>query len=166
MIFRALLPSVTKSHTEKRILKTNALHLFRIINDVDQYSTFLPLCTQSKVLSRSNNTFRAVLTVGFPPLFEETYTSHVVTNQDQLEISAKSVESNLFDALSSQWRLRPHGHNQCHVDFQVTLSVSNPVIVGTLDRVLAEVAGRQVAAFEKRCSIVPVPNDIASSMDA
>lgn len=157
MIFRSLLPSVTRSHSEQRLLKTNPHHLFRIINDVDRYSEFLPLCSQSKVLSRSRNSYRATLTVGFPPLFQETYTSHVVTDPERLIITAKSIESKLFDSLSSQWKLQPTtaSDEECLVDFHVSLSVRDPLIVGTLDQILKQVASRQVEAFEKRCREIP-----------
>jgi len=51
MIFRSFLSSpTTKQHVERRILRTNPLHLFRIICNVDEYSLFLPLCTHSKII--------------------------------------------------------------------------------------------------------------------
>jgi hypothetical protein len=37
------------------------------------------------------------------------------------------------------------------------MTVSDPVIVAVLDRVLKAVAGRQVEAFEKRCGELPLP---------
>jgi coenzyme Q-binding protein COQ10 len=172
MIFRSFLPAVTRSHLEKRVLNTNPRHLFRIINDVDQYSKFLPLCSRSHVIARlEDHVYRATLTVGMPPLFQETYTSHVVADPERLIISAKSVESKLFDSLSSQWRLTPI-HNetdresrpaeQCLVDFYVSLTVRDPLIVGTLDQILKQVASRQVEAFEKRCREIP---DVSSESE-
>lgn len=167
MILRSLLPSVTRSYSESRILNTCPRHLFQIINDVDQYSKFLPLCRQSRILWRSGDIYRATLTVGIPPLFEETYISHVVADQERLLVTAKSVESRLFESLSSQWRLQPcpqatSHHNgmgdQCLVDFHVSLTVKDPLIIGTLDQILKQVAVRQVEAFEKRCRELPLDN--------
>ena len=42
----------------------------------------------------------------------------------------------------------------CDVEFEVEMRVSDPIIVGVLSQVLEEVAGRQVAAFERRCAEV------------
>jgi len=42
-----------------------------------------------------------------------------------------------------------------NVEFQVEISVADPIIVAALDRVLESVAIQQVAAFEKRCSEIP-----------
>lgn len=48
----------------------------------------------------------------------------------------------------------------CHVDFEVTMAVSDPVIVATLDQVLKEVASRQVEAFDERCRQIPMAPDL------
>lgn len=40
------------------------------------------------------------------------------------------------------------------------MEVSDSVIVTVLDRVLQEVASRQVEAFEKRCEELQVPEDL------
>jgi hypothetical protein len=45
------------------------------------------------------------------------------------------------------------------VDFWTEMTVSDPVIVSVLDQVLKEAAGRQVAAFEKRCKVTPIAEE-------
>ena len=175
MILRGFLSPVTKRHVEKKILPTHPLHLFRIIQDVDRYAEFLPLCTYSKVNKKLPQGFEATLTVGLPPLFTETYRSHVTVNPDQLLVETKSLDGKYFDSLSSRWKLEAsssssHGTmeddsngNYCHVDFCVEITASDPVIVSTLDQVLAKIAGDQVRAFAQRCRQVPLPNDLKAA---
>jgi ribosome-associated toxin RatA of RatAB toxin-antitoxin module len=163
-MLKGFLPSVTKSHVEKRLVPFPMAHLFRIIQDVNAYQDFLPLCTESRILKHYNaNEFEASLSVGMPPVFQETYVSHVAVHPDRWTITANSIRSKLFDKLQSQWKLSPAPltHSETLVDFQVTLTVSDPLIAGTLDQVLRHVAGRQVQAFAERCSVVPivVPDD-------
>eukprot|EP00578_Thalassiosira_sp_NH16_P013898 CAMPEP_0181124742 /NCGR_PEP_ID=MMETSP1071-20121207/26652_1 /TAXON_ID=35127 /ORGANISM="Thalassiosira sp., Strain NH16" /LENGTH=148 /DNA_ID=CAMNT_0023210085 /DNA_START=294 /DNA_END=740 /DNA_ORIENTATION=+ len=94
-------------------------------------------------------------------------------------VEAKSIESQLFDSLKSRWQLtfveneierRDAGSSgsrnlsngcmatediaSCSVNFEVEIQVSNPLISFTLDRVLKDVARKQVEAFEKRCNEV------------
>lgn len=159
-MLKALLPSVTRRHTERRIMQTDPRHLFRIIQDVDSYQGFLPLCSHSKVLQRSpcGGSFDAALTVGLPPLFSEKYVSRVTVREKPfLTVETKSIESSLFDSLTSKWILRDGADHTggCDVDFSVEMTVSDPVVAGVLDKVLQEVAGRQVEAFEKRCQQIP-----------
>lgn len=138
---------------------------------MDKYDQFLPLCNASKVLTRSScgNHYDASLQIGLPgsSAFQEEYVSRVSVNvsSDEMLVEARSIKSNLFDSLSSKWKLREvvsdantinssDNHSQgvsTHVDFEVEMSVSNPVVVAVLDSVLEEVAGRQVKAFENRC---------------
>lgn len=157
-----LLHPVTKRHTQRRIIETPPRHLFQIIKDVDRYSEFLPLCSHSQVLRRQGPYFDATLTVGLPPIFSEKFVSrvHAIDSDDDLIVESKSIQSKLFDSLSSRWSLQGHpkGPNmgvETRVDFWMEMTVSDPIIVAALDRVLEEVAGRQVAAFEARCKAIP-----------
>lgn len=170
MIFNSMLrgaTAVTKRHVEQNIIKTHPLHLFRIIQDVDRYQDFLPLCRYSKIIRRSadGRSFDGKLIVGSPPLFSEEYTSRVTVVPETLTIQAESIESKNFDSLRSRWTLgevdgSDHDMFCCSIDFEVEMTVSDPMIVAVLDQVLQEVAGRQVDAFDKRCQELPLPYDL------
>ena len=41
--------------------------------------------------------------------------------------------------------------SSCNVNFEVEIQVSNPIISYTLNKVLKDVAKKQVDAFERRC---------------
>jgi len=234
MIFQSLLPAVTKRHVEKRLLTNiHPLELFRVIVNVDRYADFLPFCTQSQILpntihyhtastattnqasplttsspsipqDRFPSSYQATLTIGFPPLFTETYTSQVhidIQHHQQQQqqpqtiytITTTSIQSTLFESLKSRWILRPSQQQpqsqdlmnntmpldlqdtkntttgfddtnattssttssdatvHCHVDFQVEMTVRDPLVSATLDQVLAQVAKRQVQAFTQEC---------------
>jgi len=92
-------------------------------------------------------------------------------------VEAKSIRSGLFDSLKSRWKLTHAYRNSrsqdtqhisgngagdgteqasCSVDFEVELLVSNPIVSLSLDRVLRDVATKQVEAFERRCREQPV----------
>ena len=198
-VARAFLSGAAKakpvSYVEKRVLRTSPMHLLNIISDVDSYSQFLPQCTHSRILRRSNcgTMFDATLTVGLPPLLSEEYVSRVKVDKEEMTVEARSIRSSLFDSLKSRWKLRSvstsqaqkkelsRGRNDlsditlgnlnsdidgsetepeyCDVEFEVEIKASNPLIVGTLDKVLEEVAGKQVAAFERRCAQIPPSKD-------
>ena len=163
MLLRSLISSpVTKRYTERKILETHPVHLFRIIQDVDSYSDFLPLCSFSKVVSKEpdGRSFHGELTVGLPP-FRETYLSHVVVSPEKWTIETRSVRSRLFDELFSRWKLKPmENFEKCQVDFEIEITVSNLVIQQTLDNILEQIGSRQVDAFDKRCRDVDLPSDL------
>eukprot|EP00566_Odontella_aurita_P023163 CAMPEP_0113579630 /NCGR_PEP_ID=MMETSP0015_2-20120614/30180_1 /TAXON_ID=2838 /ORGANISM="Odontella" /LENGTH=127 /DNA_ID=CAMNT_0000483641 /DNA_START=147 /DNA_END=527 /DNA_ORIENTATION=+ /assembly_acc=CAM_ASM_000160 len=119
--------------------------------------------------------YDASLTVGLPPMFSEEYVSRVTINKDDMTVEARSIRSSAFESLKSSWKLRPvlEEDTNCidsadrfvksnemsdskwsDVEFSVEMSVSDPIIVAALDKVMEEVAGRQISAFEKRCEDV------------
>jgi ribosome-associated toxin RatA of RatAB toxin-antitoxin module len=98
-------------------------------------------------------------------------------------VEAKSIKSNLFHGLNSSWKMTQiHGDDlkdNCSyslphptkdetkknggvdtilytkVQFEVEMSVIDPLISTALDQVLESVALQQMEAFEKRCKLVP-----------
>jgi ribosome-associated toxin RatA of RatAB toxin-antitoxin module len=179
MIFpKFLLSPVTKLHVERKVLHNRqAWHLFRIIQDVDAYSDFLPFCQHSRVIQRHDgnyqsrtqtHVFDATLTVGTPPplTLRETYVSRVTVRPQTLTIESKSIQSKLFDSLRSQWILQdvseqhyPHSKVATDVQCQVEITVRDPIMAATLDSFLQQVAKRQIEAFEKRSLQVTFDDD-------
>ena len=164
ILSRFLVSPVTKKHIERKVIEAHPIHLFRIIQDVDKYEKFLPLCSFSKVIQRSpdGRTFEGKLVVG-AGIFVEEYVSRVTVIPETLTILSESIQSTKFDSLKSRWTLHEIESDKnvhCDVDFEVEMTVSDPLIVATLDQILQKVAGYQVKAFEKRCHELPVPYDL------
>ena len=92
-----------------------------------------------------------------PPIFTEDFVSRVHVDPDNWIVDTKTIQSKLFDSLSSRWELTavPDNDETVDVHFWMEMTVSDPIIVVALDQVLKEVAGRQVAAFEERCKVIP-----------
>ncbi|KAL7551646.1 hypothetical protein ACHAWF_018048 [Thalassiosira exigua] len=166
-------------HVHQSVLRRiHPRHLYQIINDVDRYRDFLPYCHESKILQRSacGTMYDAVLGVGLPgpgpsSILEERYVSRVraIAPADAdspiWTVEAKSIRSQLFYSLRSRWVLTyadaasdgelATEEESCHVNFEVEIRVSNPLVSLTLGQVLKDVARKQVEAFEKRCNEMP-----------
>jgi ribosome-associated toxin RatA of RatAB toxin-antitoxin module len=125
--------------------------------------------------------FEATLTVGLPPLLQETYVSAVYTHSQMYTIETSSLNSQKFDSLKSFWQLSnivdATSLENCNsnknlydtnrqtiqeqqqpctgVHFTVEMTVSDPIIAATLDQVLEKVAKQQVHAFAQRCQQIP-----------
>mmetsp|Transcript_10408 Transcript_10408/g.15762 ORF Transcript_10408/g.15762 Transcript_10408/m.15762 type:complete len:198 (+) Transcript_10408:196-789(+) len=189
-IVRSSSNPIKKGHIVRKIVATPPEHLFSIINDVDAYQKFLPFCKSSKILRKSSceTQFDASLRVGLsdlPPLdaVEEEYISRVKVEKKNDKgckewiVEAKSIRSTLFHGLSSKWSLRevedPNmPYTKCaeatlkpwtRVEFEVEMTVSDPILATALDKVLESVANQQIEAFEKRCHQTPITISIPPS---
>jgi ribosome-associated toxin RatA of RatAB toxin-antitoxin module len=118
--------TTTQSHEvrSRHLQGVHPLHLFRIVQDVDRYQEFLPLCSSSRVfretIADGGRSFEAELVVGFGfgSLFQTQYNSTVTVDPRLLTIETRSGTSvlannnnsndgSMFDSLTSFWKLRP-----------------------------------------------------------
>lgn len=95
--------------------------MYDVVADVDNYKAFLPYCKKSEVYARHENTAKADVVVGFPPLCEQ-YTSNLTLEFPHL-IKSDCYDGRLFHYLQNYWGFN-HGlkdvPNSCVIDFRVT----------------------------------------------
>jgi ribosome-associated toxin RatA of RatAB toxin-antitoxin module len=77
----------------------------------------------------------------------DTTTADYTTLQSQQQQNSITKGDSSYSLPSST----TNNTHSCNVRFEVEIQVSNPLISFTLDRVLNDVARKQVEAFEKRC---------------
>lgn len=94
--------------------------------------------------------------------------SSSASNNNNNDDERDTSDGSLFDSLTSCWKLRPVVVSSdspsaaiigTAVDFRVEMTVSDPVTVAVLNRVLTNVAETQVAAFHERCQALRPPTD-------
>ncbi|XP_074105686.1 coenzyme Q-binding protein COQ10, mitochondrial isoform X2 [Cotesia typhae] len=71
----------TKEYEGRKLIGFSMEQIFDVVADVQKYKNFLPFCKKSEVYSRSEDSLRANLVIGFPPLLNESYTSCVTIHR-------------------------------------------------------------------------------------
>jgi len=147
-------PSSVRRHHERRLLRYTADEVFNIVADVSSYSSFVPWCKQSTVLSRTGpSSLTAELVVGFG-LFKEKYTSEVVMSAPK-SVVATSKQVNLLEFLRTEWTFTPTSDpSSCWVTFNIDFKFKSDMYTRVSDLFLQEVVDNMVAAFESRCKSV------------
>lgn len=143
------------NHSITRNLPFSARQVFDVVSDVDKYAEFLPFCQQTRVIRRlSGEKFEADMTIGFR-IFTETYRSLVVLEPCR-RIKISAIDSNLFEYLHSIWNFADLAteKSSCKVEFSVEFKVASPVHSQAVKFFFADIAERQLVAFEKRCKEV------------
>jgi coenzyme Q-binding protein COQ10 len=130
------------------------LQLFPIIAKVEDYSKFLPLCTESRVWNRMAGSdevesFQAALTIEYSKLaIHETFTSSVVADPYKLTIRAQSEDRSVRH-LDCTWNLHPaRGGTDIEVilDYAMASRSLQLLLLGLFDYAMRKV----MAAFEQR----------------
>uniref|UniRef100_A0A0K0F819 Polyketide_cyc domain-containing protein n=1 Tax=Strongyloides venezuelensis TaxID=75913 RepID=A0A0K0F819_STRVS len=101
------LPSTNKiqAYAEKRIIGFSANQMYNVVNDVGQYSEFVPWCKKSEANKISDSLTLCDLTIGFPPL-REKYRSRV-TSLPPFVVHSVCADGSLFEVLDTTWRFGP-----------------------------------------------------------
>ena len=147
-----------------RTLPYGAEALYKLISDIDSYSSFLPYVLASTVLTRHPQTgapLTADLRIGFPP-FDETFRSAVTCTEPSLVEATSSPGSPVFDALRTRWEIRPATPlpppsappAASVVDLRIEVGFKSRMYEVLAQAVIPKVAGEMIDAFEKRAGEV------------
>lgn len=96
--------------------------MYKVVAEVEHYNKFVPYCKSSIVTSRSAGHLRAELSIEFPPLLLESFTSSVMLTPPNL-VKSVCTEGKLFNHLQTIWRFSPGlkgNPKTCMTDFSVS----------------------------------------------
>jgi ribosome-associated toxin RatA of RatAB toxin-antitoxin module len=127
----------------------SAPDMFDLIERVEDYPQFLPWCTATQLLGRTDETVSATVEVGVRDL-----RVRVTTRNDKRppEFMAIHLDGGSFRHFHGEWLLRPLGPNGCHVTFvlRYELALRAEAIAG---RLIDHAADRMVDAFVARAEV-------------
>jgi ribosome-associated toxin RatA of RatAB toxin-antitoxin module len=134
--------------TRSSLVLFSADQMFDLVNDVEAYSTFLPWCRNSQVISKSKDEIVATLDLA------KGGVHHVFTTRNKL-IHSESINIELVDGpfqhLEGRWQFIMIGDNQgCRVQLDMDFEFSNRIISMALGPIFTQISGSLVEAFCKR----------------
>ena len=140
------------------LIKMPPNRLFALINDIDSYPQFLPWCTHSRVLSRSDSEIVASIGVRRGPFTGDFTTRNAL--EPYRRIHMRLVDGP-FSALEGQWRLTPAGEGT-QVELILRFQVKNTLSAVLFERIFAETVGSLVDAFVARSRDLQLTEGLAA----
>lgn len=129
--------------------------LYAIAADVQRYSSFVPLCTDSSESSRVSDEqgrerFRGTLRIAYPKLsLAETLHSDVTVDPQRLMVRATANDGPVKH-LESRWAFRPDGRGGTEVEFSVDFTMSSRILHGVVTGLFDYAMRKIMTAFETR----------------
>ena len=143
-------------YSEQRLLGYSCEQMFSVVSEVERYHSFVPWCKKSLVKKRSEEQIEAELTVGFPPLFGECYTSTVTLVEPYL-VTAVCQDLKMFHHLKTVWKFRPVEDGKkgpkCQLDFAISFAFRNSSHAYFSRMFNDEVIKKNVHAFLKQAEL-------------
>lgn len=128
-----------------------AAEMFRLVDDVDSYSTFLPWCNHSEVLSRSDDTVDATLEL------HKGAVSKTFTTRNTLRID-EAIDLELlggpFRHLAGGWTFQSLGDEGSKVSLELEFEFESRIVDMMFGAFFEETCNSLVDAFTRRAADV------------
>lgn len=124
----------------------NAEKMYDLVNDIEAYSEFLPGCTESKIVSRDEDSIQAKLTLcggGFSKSFT---TSNRLQKNKMIEIS---LVNGPFRQLEGFWTFEPT-EKGCKVHLNLEFEFASHLLAFAFSPVFEQIAHKLIQAFSDR----------------
>ena len=125
--------------------------MFVLVDDVEAYAEFLPWCSSSMVLTRTNNEVTASLEISHSG-FQKAFTTRNVYVADS-RISMYLVEGP-FKKLEGVWQFQALGDQGCKIMLDLEFEFSNRLLGMSFGPLFGQIAGNLVDAFTQRANAI------------
>ncbi|MCY4641174.1 MAG: type II toxin-antitoxin system RatA family toxin [Gammaproteobacteria bacterium] len=129
------------------LLPYTAAQMYRLVNDIEAYSEFVPWCDRSEVLRSTAEETEATLH------FSRGGFGASMTTRNEL-IENRKVIVNLvegpFKHLKGIWQFHEVDERTCKVELEIKFAFSNRLYAFTLGPIFHSLANRMIAVFRQR----------------
>lgn len=135
------------SISKSALVPYSPAEMFALVDDIERYPEFLPWCSGTRILARSDDEVRATIALSKSGV-DKTFTT-CNRNQKNKMIEMRLVEGP-FKHLQGYWRFDPLGEDGCKVSFDLEFEFSSRVLGMVVGPVFNQVANSLVDSFHKR----------------
>lgn len=126
-----------------------AQSLFDLVLDVNSYSSFLPYCTSSKIISHMQNEILADVTISFS-IFRYSYRSIIKYDTEKLfvEVTHDKTAHTPFVNLINTWEFTRITNNSAQINFFVSFEFTNKIVNLLVSKVFNKISKIILETFQ------------------
>lgn len=121
--------------------------MFALVDDIEAYPTFLPWCSEARVIERNQDEVRATIALSKGGVDKAFTTCN--RNQKNKMIEMRLVEGP-FKHLEGFWRFDALGDDGCKVSLDLEFEFASRMLGMVVGPVFSQVANSLVDSFQKR----------------
>lgn len=140
------MPSFSKQVT----VQYTADQMYNLVNDIDAYSTFIPLCISSEVHEEQDHKLRATIKIAKGKIgFEFT----TVNTMEKGRSISMNMENGPFKSLKGVWRFTPLGTHECIISLHFEYEFPNKLLGVALGGLFKQLCDSMVESFYKQAAV-------------
>lgn len=136
-------------HTIARsaLVTHSAEDMYSLVNDIESYSMFLPWCSASEVIKRSDREMVARLQIAFRGIRKSFTTRNRLTPHERVSMT---LIDGPFSELSGAWAFKPLRQDACWISLDLRFDFSSAAAGRIVGPVFKHIADSLVDSFVKR----------------
>ena len=144
------MPHVSPSRVSKTVIVPHTPEkMFRLVDDIENYSRYLPWCTSSSVKHRNATEVIGVVYLEYLKVKVHFGTKNINTPYSKIDFF---LVEGPFKELSGTWCFTPLGDHGCRINFELEYKFSNYLLEKIIDPVFNYISKNIVDCFIKEAN--------------
>ena len=128
-----------------------AEQMYDLVNDIDAYSTFIPLCISSEVHEEQDYKLRATIKIAKGKIGFGFTTLNTMEKGRSISMN---LENGPFKSLKGVWRFTPSGTHECIISLHFDFEFSNKLLGVALGGLFKQLCDSMVESFRKQAAVL------------
>ncbi|MDZ7643782.1 MAG: type II toxin-antitoxin system RatA family toxin [Woeseiaceae bacterium] len=142
-----------RSVRRSALVPYSAEQMFRLVDDIESYPSFLPWCTDARIVRRDGTTVEATLEMSRAGLTRSFTTRNRRSEFDSIDLA---LAGGPFRHLEGTWRFQALREDACKVTLDLDFEFESRVLDMMLGAFFEETCNSLVDAFTRRAAAVYV----------
>jgi ribosome-associated toxin RatA of RatAB toxin-antitoxin module len=131
-------------------VRYTAEQMYDLVNDINAYSKFIPLCVSSEVHEEQDHKLRATIKIAKGKI---GFGFTTVNTMEKGRSIAMNLENGPFKSLKGVWRFTPSGTHECIISLHFDFEFSNKLLGTALGGLFKQLCDSMVESFRKQAAI-------------
>jgi ribosome-associated toxin RatA of RatAB toxin-antitoxin module len=133
------------------VVEYSADQMYDLVSDVNSYSSFIPLCTASKIDIAQGDQLFAAFTIAKGPLSFSFTTLNTVEKGKSISMG---LESGPFKSFKGTWQFSPLESNKSLISLYMEFEFSNKLLCCILDGLFNQLCELMIQSFRNQAAII------------
>lgn len=127
-----------------------AEQMFELVNDINAYSTFIPLCVSSEVHEQQDHTLKATIRIAKGKIGFGVTTVNAMEKDRSISMT---LENGPFSSLKGIWCFTPIGTQQCLISLHFEFEFTNKLVGTALNGLFKQLCDSMIDSFYNQALI-------------
>lgn len=140
-----------KRISKHALVPYSASQMYALVNDIESYADFLPWCSESTILEKTDQEIKASINIAYGSLNKSFTTLNTLTPDSKMVMQ---LVEGPFKKLHGEWIFNQLGDDGCKVSLELEFEFKNKIIGMTMGPVFSQIANTLVDSFSERAAKV------------